>query len=136
VFSHPDDRPTRPDSVTRAFHEIARLVGLRGVKLHDLRHAHATILLQQGVHSNIVQEHLSHSSVSTTLDIYSHVLPGLQKNLGKIVLRGSFGVEFISRRGVRVVYGDGLENRCRCKPTVGSNPTPSAILKLKYRNAG
>ena len=33
-----------------------------------------------------------------------------------------------------MVYGDGLENRCRCKPTVGSNPTPSAILKLETNN--
>ena len=79
VFSHPDGRPIRPDSVTRAFPEIAESVGLRGVRLHDLRHAHATILLQQGVNPKIVQERLGHSSVSTTLDIYSHVLPGLQE---------------------------------------------------------
>jgi len=78
VFSHPDGRPIRPDSVTRAFHEIAASVGLRGVRLHDLRHAHATILLQQRVNPKIVQERLGHSSVSTTLNIYSHVLPGLQ----------------------------------------------------------
>jgi hypothetical protein len=43
-----------------------------------------------------------------------------------IVLRGLFGVEFISGRGVRVAYGDGLENRSRRKASVGSNPTPSA----------
>jgi len=79
VFSHPDGRPIRPDSVTRAFHKIAESVRLRGVRLHDLRHAHATILLQQGVNPKIVQERLGHSSVSTTLDIYSHVLPGLQE---------------------------------------------------------
>ena len=79
VFSHPDGRPIRPDSVTRAFPEIAKSVGLRNVRLHDLRHAHATILLQQGVNPKIVQERLGHSSVSTTLDIYSHVLPGLQE---------------------------------------------------------
>ena len=79
VFSHPDGRPIRPDSVTRAFPEIAKSVGLRDVRLHDLRHAHATILLQQGVNPKIVQERLGHSSVSTTLDIYSHVLPGLQE---------------------------------------------------------
>ena len=79
VFSHPDGRPIRPDSVTRAFHKIAESVGLRDVRLHDLRHAHATILLQQGVNPKIVQERLGHSSVSTTLDIYSHVLPGLQE---------------------------------------------------------
>jgi len=59
--------------------EIARSIGLRGVRLHDLRHAHATILLQQGVHPKIVQERLGHSTVATTLDIYSHVLPGLQE---------------------------------------------------------
>jgi len=44
-----------------------------------LRHAHATILLQLGVHPKIVQERLGHSSISTTLDIYSYVLPGLQE---------------------------------------------------------
>ena len=146
VFSHPDGRPIRPDSVTRAFHAIAESVGLRGVRLHDLRYAHATILLQQGIHPKIVQEHLGHSSVSTTLDIYSHVLPGLQEaathrfdeslegtpneipqeNVGKIAMRCGFAVEFEAGRGVRVVYGDGLENRCPRKGTVGSNPTPSA----------
>ena len=79
VFSHADGRPFRPNSVTRALQVIAESVGLKGVRLHDLRHAHATILLQQGVHPKIVQERLGHSSVATTLDIYSHVLPGLQE---------------------------------------------------------
>jgi integrase len=79
AFSHPDGRPLRPNSVTRAFQEIAESVGLKGARLHDFRHAHATILLQQGVHPKIVQERLGHSSVSTTLDIYSHVVPSLQE---------------------------------------------------------
>jgi integrase len=100
VFSHPDGRPIRPDSVTRAFPEIAKSVGLRDVRLHDLRHAHATILLQQGVNPKIVQERLGHSSVSTTLDIYSHVLPGLQeaaarqfdKNFEHEVLQKNVGI--------------------------------------------
>jgi len=79
VFSKPDGKPLRPNTVSRALQEIARSIGLRGVRLHDLRHAHATILLQQGVHPKIVQERLGHSTVATTLDIYSHVLPGLQE---------------------------------------------------------
>ncbi len=79
VFSHPDGKPFRPNTVSRALQEIARSIGLRGMRLHDLRHAHATILLQQGVHPKIVQERLGHSTVATTLDIYSHVLPGLQE---------------------------------------------------------
>jgi integrase len=53
------------------------------MRLHDLRHAHATILLQQGVHPKIVQERLGHSTVATTLDIYSHVLPGLQESAAR-----------------------------------------------------
>ena len=79
VFSQPDGKPLRPNTVSRALQEIARSIGLSGVRLHDLRHAHTTILLQQGVHPKIVQERLGHSSISTTLDIYSHVVPGLQE---------------------------------------------------------
>jgi len=79
VFSHPDGGPLRPNTVSRALQEIAQSLGLNSVRLHDLRHAHATILLQQGVHPKIVQERLGHSSVATTLDIYSHVTPGLQE---------------------------------------------------------
>jgi len=79
VFSVPDGRPIRLNTVTRAFQTIAQSLGLKGVRLHDFRHAHATILLEQGIHPKIVQERLGHSSVSTTLDIYSHVLPGLQE---------------------------------------------------------
>jgi integrase len=46
--------------------------------LHDLRHAHASLLLKQGTHPKIVSERLGHSGVGITLDIYSHVLPGLE----------------------------------------------------------
>ena len=79
VFSCLDGRPLRPTSVTRAFRRIAESLDLQGVRLHDLRHAHATLMLQQGIHPKIVSERLGHSSVAITLDIYSHVLPGLQE---------------------------------------------------------
>ena len=48
------------------------------IRLHDLRHSHATHLLAAGVHPKIAQERLGHSSVGITLDTYSHVLPGMQ----------------------------------------------------------
>jgi integrase len=48
------------------------------IRLHDLRHSHATHLLKAGVHPKIAQERLGHSSISITLDTYSHVLPGMQ----------------------------------------------------------
>ena len=53
--------------------------GLPGVRFHDLRHTHATLMLKQGVHPKIVSERLGHASINITLDTYSHVLPGLQE---------------------------------------------------------
>lgn len=79
VFSHPDGTPLRPNSITRAFQTMAKSVGIKGVRFHDLRHTHATLMLRQGVHPKIVSERLGHSSVAITLDTYSHVLPGLQE---------------------------------------------------------
>ena len=54
--------------------------GLARIRFHDLRHSHATHLLAAGVHPKIAQERLGHSSVSITLDTYSHVLPGMQED--------------------------------------------------------
>ena len=79
VFSHPDGEPIRPDSLTRAFRRMAKSLGLEAVRLHDLRHAHATLMLQQGIHPKVVSERLGHSSIAITLDTYSHVLPGIQE---------------------------------------------------------
>ena len=50
--------------------------GAGHVRFHDLRHAHATLLLRQGVHPKIVSERLGHASIAITLDTYSHVVPG------------------------------------------------------------
>ena len=79
VFSTPDGQPMLPDEITRRFTVLARAVGLSDVTFHSLRHTHATMMLQQGVHPKIVQERLGHSTISITLDTYSHVTPGLQE---------------------------------------------------------
>ena len=57
----------------------SRKAGLEGYRLHDCRHAHASIMLQQGENPKVVQERLSHARASITLDLYSHVTPGLQR---------------------------------------------------------
>ncbi|HCB92192.1 MAG TPA: hypothetical protein DEP57_00015 [Selenomonas sp.] len=49
------------------------------VRFHDLRHTHATWLLEKGVHPKVVAERLGHSSIRITLDTYSHVIKGLQQ---------------------------------------------------------
>ncbi len=53
------------------------------MRIHDLRHTAATLLLAQGVHPRVVMETLGHSQVSLTLDTYSHVLPSLQAEAAK-----------------------------------------------------
>jgi integrase len=49
------------------------------VRLHDLRHTHATLLLKSGANPKVVSERLGHASAAFTMDVYSHVLPGLQR---------------------------------------------------------
>lgn len=78
VFCHWDGSPLLPDSISHAWVKLTKRCGLKGIRLHDARHTHATIMLKQGVHPKIVQERLGHANIGTTLDIYSHVSPGLQ----------------------------------------------------------
>ncbi len=79
VFSHYDGSPLLPNSVTHAWMKLVRSCGLPGIRFHDARHTHASLLLKQGVHPKIVQERLGHGSIQITLDTYSHVAPGLQQ---------------------------------------------------------
>lgn len=83
VFAHPNGSPMLPSTVSHAFTRIARKAGLQGLRLHDLRHTHASLMLRQGVHPKIIQERLGHATISTTMDIYSHVLPGMQQEAAK-----------------------------------------------------
>jgi integrase len=83
VFSQPDGCPYRPDTITHSWIKLARKTGLRGIRLHDARHTHASLMLKQGIHPKIVQERLGHSSIQITLDTYSHVTPGLQEAAAK-----------------------------------------------------
>ena len=79
VFSHPDGSPRDPSTLTLAFRRLTRRVGLDGVRLHDLRHTMASLYLEQGVNPKTVAERLGHASVTITLDLYSHCLPGVQE---------------------------------------------------------
>jgi integrase len=83
VFSQIDGKPLMPNAVTHNWVKTVRRAGLKGVRLHDARHTHASLMLKQGVHPKIVQERLGHSSIAVTLDTYSHVAPGLQEAAAK-----------------------------------------------------
>jgi integrase len=79
VFCKEDGTPLDPREFTKRFQRHLEKAGLPKVRLHDLRHTHASLLLARGVHPKVVQERLGHSSITMTLDLYSHLTPGLQE---------------------------------------------------------
>jgi integrase len=79
VFSHLDGSPFLPNTITHVWLKLSRRCGLKGFRLHDIRHSHASILLKDGVNIKVIQERLGHANISTTLNIYAHVMPGQQK---------------------------------------------------------
>ena len=67
-----------PGLLSQAFARFAIKHGFDGVRFHDLRHAHATLMMARGVHPKVVSERLGHAGIAITLDTYSHVIPNLQ----------------------------------------------------------
>jgi integrase len=78
VFCDARGRFLDPNYLHRLFQQFLMEAGLLPMRFHDLRHSAATILLSMGVNPKVIQELLGHSRISVTLDIYSHVLPGMQ----------------------------------------------------------
>jgi integrase len=74
-----------PDVITRGFVRLVERSGLPGIRLHDLRHTHATHLLAAGGNVRVVSERLGHASTAFTLDVYGHVLPGQQADAAAAV---------------------------------------------------
>ncbi|HHY96353.1 MAG TPA: site-specific integrase, partial [Firmicutes bacterium] len=71
--------------ITKNFIRKLKELALPRVRFHDLRHTQATLLLKKGVHPKVVQERLGHSSINITMDTYSHVLPGMQKEAALVL---------------------------------------------------
>jgi integrase len=80
VYTSGVGTPMEPRRITREFKALLKASGLPAIRLHDLRHSCATLLLVQGVSPRVVMETLGHSQVSLTLNTYSHVLPALQRD--------------------------------------------------------
>ena len=79
IFCYRTKTPLNPIDISKGFVRLSKEAGLKRIRLHDLRHTHATLALQAGIHPKIVSERLGHSTISFTLDIYSHAIPHLQK---------------------------------------------------------
>jgi integrase len=79
VFSNRNGGFIQPDTVRQRFQSLLKEAGFPHMRFHDLRHSAATILLTMGVHPKVVQEVLGHSTISMTMDTYSHLIPSMQK---------------------------------------------------------
>jgi integrase len=81
VFANGIGRPIEAtDLLQRRFFPLLKQAGLPRIRFHDLRHTAATLLLLQGIHPKVVSEMLGHSQVGITLNLYSHVLPNMQRH--------------------------------------------------------
>lgn len=83
--------PIHPDSFSQAFQRLVRNAGLRRIRLHDLRHTHATIAVKAGVPVKVISERLGHESPAFTLKQYAHVIPGMQAEAAALVAQSIEG---------------------------------------------
>ncbi|MER8455832.1 site-specific integrase [Mesorhizobium sp. M1300] len=85
VVAQYDGSPIQPRSLTHEWVRIICKTSLPRIRFHDLRHTHASQMLSAGVHPKVASERLGHSSIGITLDLYSHVMPGMQADAAEQV---------------------------------------------------
>jgi integrase len=85
VFTWEDGHPLHPDWISKAFKRRVNATGLPALSVHGIRHTSASLALQAGVHPKVVSERIGHSTVSLTLDVYSHAIPALQESAAELV---------------------------------------------------
>lgn len=93
AFTREDGTPLHPEHFKVLFRRQVAASGLPPITLHGLRHSHATLALTAGVHPKIVSERLGHSSVALTMDVYSHVVDGMQAAAADTIGAMMFGSE-------------------------------------------
>ena len=85
VVTREDGSLVHPDRFTQMFDKHVKNSGLPRIRLHDLRHTHATLALAAGVHPKVVSDRLGHATVAFTLDVYPHAVPALQEEAAERV---------------------------------------------------
>jgi integrase len=99
VIGHPDGSIVSPIYISQLWARKIKTTRLARLRFHDLRHAHATHLLANGVHPKVASERLGHSKVGITLDLYSHVIPGMQEDAAAMVDRALSAARDKGRKG-------------------------------------
>ena len=91
VFCREDGSLLHPERFVDAFERLAKSAAVPRIRLHDLRHTHATLALAAGVHPKVVSERLGHASIAITMDTYSHAIPSLDAEAASAVAALVFG---------------------------------------------
>src|SRR5665648_739949 len=85
VFTQENGAALDPESVSRYWRQAVKKAMLPTIRLHDLRHTHATLALQAGIHPKVVSERLGHANISITLDTCSHAIPAMQEEAATLI---------------------------------------------------
>ena len=97
VFAREDGAPVHPDYFSQTFDRTVKRLGLPKIRLHDLRHTHATLGLAAGVHVKVISDRLGHATTSFTQDVYMHAIPAVEEDaadqIAQIVFNGTSAPE-------------------------------------------
>lgn len=91
AFTDEAGGPIRPEWFSKEFGRLVAASGVPRIRLHDVRHTYATIALKTGIPAKVVSEHLGHSTIAITLDLYSHVTPGIDRDATDRISAAMFG---------------------------------------------
>jgi integrase len=119
VFAWPDGRPLHPDNITGWFQQHTRAAGLPPIRLHDVRHSYATAALKAGISAKVISERLGHASVAFTLQVYGHVIPGMDADAATTVADLILGG---TRKGPGTVVPDPSANKPASNGPLSDSP--------------
>src|SRR5689334_4782235 len=87
IFADTIGRPIHPNTLVHHYRNIVKAAGVPQIRIHDMRHGHSSDLMGEGISPKVVSERLGHSTTGITLDLYSHVSPGMQRQVSDLLER-------------------------------------------------
>ena len=138
VFPKPGGtgEPIHPDVLTQAFDRLVISSGQPVIRLHDLRHTHATLMLKAGVPVKVVSERLGHANVAFTMAVYQHVVPGMQAEAASLFARILHGTATPDADGAADILRKAAEQIKQQLADGGSEEDLAAALEMVILRAG
>jgi len=105
VFARPDGSPIHPDYFSQTFDRLLAKLALPRIRLHDLRHSYAAMLIAEGAHPRAIMERLGHSTIQVTLGTYGHLFPSLEASLTEALDNVYRKAEPVAPADIRAIDG-------------------------------